>query len=45
MLADGMDREEILKAYPDLQNEDLDEALRYATQAVAERELPILKAS
>lgn len=45
MLADGMEREEILKAYPDLQNEDIDEALRYAAQAVSERELPLLKAS
>ena len=41
MIADGMSHEEILAAYPDLEREDLAEALRYAAQAVRERELPI----
>jgi uncharacterized protein (DUF433 family) len=41
MLADGMAREEILAAYPDLEREDLQEALRYAAAAVRERELPL----
>jgi uncharacterized protein (DUF433 family) len=40
MIADGMKEEEILRAYPDLEPEDLREALRYATEAVRERELP-----
>ncbi len=41
MIADGMSREEILRAYPDLVAEDINEALRYAAEAVRERELPI----
>ncbi len=39
MLADRLTREEILGAYPDLKPEDVDEALRYAAEAV--RELPL----
>jgi uncharacterized protein (DUF433 family) len=45
MMADGMTREEILKAYPDLKPNDLNEALRYAAEAVRERELPLRSAS
>ncbi len=41
MLADGMTASEILDAYPDLEAEDLTEALRYAAEAVRERELPL----
>jgi uncharacterized protein (DUF433 family) len=33
---------EILSAYPDLELEDVREALRYAAEAVRERELPVL---
>ena len=40
MVADGMTTEEILKAYPDLLQEDIREALQYAAEAVLERELP-----
>jgi uncharacterized protein (DUF433 family) len=43
MVADGMSFDEILKAYPDLQREDIREALRYAAEAVRERELPLVK--
>lgn len=43
MVADGMSFVEILKAYPDLQQEDIREALRYAAEAVRERELPLVK--
>lgn len=42
MIADGMSTEEILKAYPDLEREDITEALRYAAEAVRERELPLV---
>jgi uncharacterized protein (DUF433 family) len=42
MLADGMKEAEILEAYPDLEAEDLSEALRYATVALQERELPLV---
>jgi uncharacterized protein (DUF433 family) len=41
MLADGMTETEILTAYPDLEREDLAEALRYVADAVRERELPL----
>jgi uncharacterized protein (DUF433 family) len=43
MVADGMSFNEILQAYPDLQQEDITEALRYAAEAVRERELPLVK--
>jgi hypothetical protein len=36
---DGMGEEEILKAYPDLEREDIREALRYAAEAIREREI------
>lgn len=41
MVADGMTVEEILAAYPDLEAADVEEALRYAAEAVLERELPL----
>ncbi len=45
MVADGMTRREILKAYPDLKLKDVEESLRYAAEAVRERELPLRSAS
>ena len=42
MVADGMAEAEILAAYPDLEREDIREALRYAAAAVRERELPLV---
>ena len=44
MVAEGMAETEILKTYPDLQVEDIREALRYAAEAVRERELPLVPA-
>ena len=41
MVADAMTDAEILKAYPDLEAADIREALRYAAEAVRERELPL----
>ena len=41
MVADGMTTDEILKAFPELVEEDVREALRYAAEAVRERELPL----
>jgi uncharacterized protein (DUF433 family) len=41
MVAAGMNNPEILPAYPDLQPEDIRAALRYAAEAVLERELPL----
>lgn len=41
MVADGMMVEDILAAYPDLERDDIHEALQYAADAVRERELPL----
>jgi len=41
MVADGMTEQEILKAYPDLEREDIRQALQFAAEAVRERELPL----
>lgn len=41
MVADGMTHEEILALCPDLEREDIGEALRFAAEAVRERELPL----
>ena len=43
MVADGMSTTDILRAYPDLAAEDVIEALRFAADAVRERELPLLR--
>jgi uncharacterized protein (DUF433 family) len=45
MLAAGMTEPEILKDYPDLELEDIREALRFAAAAVMEQELPVLTPS
>ncbi|MBI4823293.1 MAG: DUF433 domain-containing protein [Nitrospirae bacterium] len=42
MVAEGMLEEEILKMFPDLEHEDVQEALKYASEAVREREIPLL---
>ena len=44
MVADGMTDDEILRGYPDLEPDDIREALRHAAAAVRERELPLVKA-
>jgi uncharacterized protein (DUF433 family) len=41
MIADGMTETEVLAAYPDLEPDDIREALRFAAEAVRERELPL----
>ena len=43
MVADAMTEKDILHAYPDLEPSDIVEALRYAAEAVRERELPLVK--
>jgi len=42
MVADMMSDNDILQAYPDLEPNDIREALHYAAEAVRERELPLL---
>ncbi|MDQ3990866.1 MAG: DUF433 domain-containing protein [Actinomycetota bacterium] len=41
MVADGMTVGEIVEELPDLQPDDVAQALRYAAEAVRERELPL----
>jgi uncharacterized protein (DUF433 family) len=43
MVREGMTDAEIIDDYPDLEPADIREALRYAAEAVRERELPIIK--
>ena len=45
MVSDGMTEKDILNAYPDLTVLDIREALRYAAQAVTERQIPLLSAA
>jgi uncharacterized protein (DUF433 family) len=42
MVADGMTVEEIVEALPELEPEDVREALRFAAEAMLERQLPLL---
>ncbi len=44
MVANGMTEKEILDAYPDLEHEDIREALLYAAEAVKERQIPVVTA-
>jgi len=41
MVAEGMSHEEILKVYPYLETEDIQESLYFAAEAVREGELPL----
>ena len=43
MVAEGMTEKEILDDFPDLEAEDIREALRFAAEAVLERELPYVR--
>ena len=45
MVSEGMIEKDILKAYPDLTVQDIREALGYAAEAVAERQIPLLSAA
>jgi uncharacterized protein (DUF433 family) len=45
MVADGMGPRDILRELPDLQAEDIEEALRFAADAVRERQLPLVTAA
>ena len=41
MVADRMTDDEIIKALPDLERADIEQALRFAAEAVRERDLPL----
>jgi uncharacterized protein (DUF433 family) len=43
MVANGMTFETILAEYPDLEKEDLFEALAFAAEAARERQLPVVE--
>lgn len=43
MVSEGMTEREILDAYPDLELEDVRDALHCAAEAVRERELPVAR--
>ena len=43
MVADGIMETEILEAYPDVEPEDIREALRYAAEAVREGRIPLVE--
>ena len=42
MVADGISNDEILRLYPDLEANDIQEALRFAAQTVREGKLPYI---
>jgi uncharacterized protein (DUF433 family) len=42
MIASGMQEKEILDDFPDLEPEDIQEALRYTAVAVRERQIPVI---
>lgn len=44
MVANRMTEKEILDAYPDIEPEDIREALLYAAEAVKERQIPLVNA-
>ena len=43
MVASGMTNESILAEYPDLEREDIQEALAYAAEAVREMQIPMVE--
>jgi uncharacterized protein (DUF433 family) len=45
MVAQGLHIQTILTAYPDLEPEDIGEALRFAAAAVREKQLPVVGAA
>ena len=43
MVAEGMKEKAVLASFPDLEPEDIREALLFAAEAVRERELPMVR--
>lgn len=43
LIAGGKDTEEILKEYPELEEEDIKQALKFAAWMVSEKQLPTIK--
>ncbi len=44
MIAQGLSADKILDYYPDLEQDDINEALLFAAESVREREIPLQKA-
>jgi uncharacterized protein (DUF433 family) len=44
MVAESLSKTEITDRFPDLEAEDIREALRFAAEAVREREIPVMTA-
>ncbi|MHB0867328.1 MAG: DUF433 domain-containing protein [Thermoleophilia bacterium] len=42
IVAEGMSQEQILEAYPDLEAEDIRQALHYAAEVVDRQQLPLV---
>ncbi|MCX6639412.1 MAG: DUF433 domain-containing protein [bacterium] len=42
LIAEGFTEEQILEDYPDLELEDIREALRFAAESVRERQIPLV---
>nr|WP_261575257.1 DUF433 domain-containing protein [Frankia gtarii] len=42
MIADGMSADEVMVELPDLDTDDIREALRFAAEAVREQQLPLI---
>ena len=45
LVAEGQTHDEIIHEFPELELDDIREALRFAAEAVRERELPLLSRS
>ncbi|BDG59810.1 DUF433 domain-containing protein [Caldinitratiruptor microaerophilus] len=45
LLAAGMTEDQILQDYPDLERDDIREALAFAAEAVNERQLPLVEST
>ncbi|MCL4505758.1 MAG: DUF433 domain-containing protein [Chloroflexi bacterium] len=45
LIAEGLSEDEILADYPYIEREDIRESLRFAAEALKERELPMLMAA
>lgn len=43
LVANGLTGEEIVGYYPDLESEDIEEALRFAAEAVRQRQFPLVE--
>jgi uncharacterized protein (DUF433 family) len=45
LIAEGLTFDEVIAEHPDLEREDIAEALRFAAQSVLERQLPLVGAT